>query len=139
MAKTVEQKKRELDEAGYDGPTDSQSIVDAWQRTATPEDRAADAGLPPPAPARTTTTSQQDDTEVKKLQVQQAMQAAQLADQQAQRALAASTAANAQDFAEKVREFNEQHDLALKQFGLSEAGITGTYNGQPTEAAKEFQ
>jgi hypothetical protein len=77
-----------------------------------------------------------------------AQQGAALADQQAQAAQAATAAANQQDFAQAVSEFNQNHALALQQFGLTQqaqqftqavstAGLTGQYNGQQTQAAQQ--
>lgn len=65
----------------------------------------------------------------------QAAQAAQIADQQVQAAAAATAAANAQDFAEKVNEFNQTHALALQQFGLSQ---TQAASGEANQVASTF-
>lgn len=37
------------------------------------------------------------------------------------------------------RQFNQASDQFAKQFGLSEAGLTGVYNNSPTMAAKQYQ
>lgn len=144
MALTTDQKAQQLASAGYNGPTDPASIEAAYARTATASDAAANppniAGIANTDALNTTPTDNTNPSSNDagaQAQAQAQVQAAQLADQQAQRALAASTAANAQTFAEQVREFNANHDLAIQQFGVSVGGLTGQYNGQPTLAAQQ--
>jgi hypothetical protein len=42
------------------------------------------------------------------------------------------------NLAEQSREFDQAHALQQQAMGLQQASITGMYNGQPTEAARQF-
>ena len=130
--RTVQQMQAELASVGYGGPTDSASILSTYGRTTGQAVQPIMSGAPGTATAPVAaTTGTSADTQKLIAGIQQL--------------LGAQASGNKDAIAEAIREFNANFGLDTQKFQddvrrfnenlqISQAGLTGTYQGTPTQA-----
>jgi hypothetical protein len=131
--RTLQQMQAELANVGYGGPTDSASILSTYGRTSGQAVQPIMSGASGTAPVAVTTTGTSADTQKLIAGIQQL--------------LGAQASGNKDAIAEAIREFNASFGLDTQKFqddvrrfnenlAVTQAGLTGTYQGQPTLQAQ---